>query len=135
MCYAQNLFNNRELITEMVELNTLSNVHNSHPGLLDILKSAEFEKHGSISVSGHCGQLCTIYAFVCAEQLLLYKDYLLTCYPYMYINPSLFALNISEMLPDWPVDDYMDLFRYVHGHFAAVPFFFLAIVRPCGPPI
>lgn len=36
---------------------------------------------------------------------------MLACFPYLYVNPSKFAIAVADQLPDWSYEDYMDLFR------------------------
>lgn len=88
----------------------MPNTNNCNQVHLELFSSAEILRNGrqlQIVKKANVSQ----YEKSITEQVFLYKDFLLSSFPYLYINAPKFALAVSEQLPDWPLTDCLELFR------------------------
>lgn len=84
------LSKNEDTITEVSDVDVLASL-NTNISHIDLLKAAEIDRK---------------------EQRMLYRDFLLSCFPYLYMNYISFANNFKQLVPDYTNDDFRSLFRY-----------------------
>lgn len=93
---ANDFSQNEDIVSEVTDDDILESVNNTNVSHVELLKSALIHTK---------------------EQRMLYRDFLYSCFPYLYMNSISFTSNISRLLPNFSLDECHALFRYKFSNF------------------